>query len=114
MRARTSSPKSHCEIDGVGIEYSWGKSKAHFRKHNDCEPSNLHARNIVASHSLDVLPLGRRIRKFARRTREYKRAYKVLKDWGETMNQANLEKIVKESKRHRNAADFDSGFIDRA
>lgn len=37
------TPKAHPELAGVGIEYSWGKSKMHFRKVNDCNSKTFHS-----------------------------------------------------------------------
>jgi len=105
------TPKSHCEIAGMGIEYCWGKSKHYFRHHNDCDPANLHD-NVVKSLSVEVLPLAR-VRKFARRTREFKRAYREL-GTEKSGNYGLVARMVKERKRHRNAADFDKGFIRHA
>lgn len=69
------SPKGHPEVAGLGIEFSWGKSKYEFRRLNDCEPQHLHE-NIAKSLMPDVLD-AMRVRRFARKTREYKRAYMV-------------------------------------
>ena len=70
------SPKGHPELAGLGIEYSWGKAKTEFRKKKNCVPKDLHA-NIVNALAEDVLFL-LRVRKFARKTREYMRAYARL------------------------------------
>jgi len=40
------SPQCHPELAGVGIEYSWGKSKQHFRRHTDHVGKNLHTNTI--------------------------------------------------------------------
>ncbi len=71
------SPKCHPELAGLGIEYTWGKAKKAFRNIvNDCVGKNLH-NNIMKSVSKDFIPL-ERVWKFARRTRDYRRAYKDL------------------------------------
>ncbi|CAM9599800.1 unnamed protein product, partial [Pylaiella littoralis] len=72
------SPKCHPEVAGVGIEYSWGFSKQKFRrKHNDENPKNLHANIEKSMCTEEYLTIGR-VRRFARRTRDYCRAYRDL------------------------------------
>ena len=66
------SPKCHLELAGVGVEYSWGKAKMHFRRHTDHISRHLHA-NIEAAMASDVLTL-LRVRRYARKARAYRRA----------------------------------------
>eukprot|EP00733_Pompholyxophrys_punicea_P000124 Pompholyxophrys_punicea_v1_NODE_18_length_5920_cov_44.741176.p6 type:complete len:112 gc:universal NODE_18_length_5920_cov_44.741176:2643-2978(+) len=106
---------------GVGIEYSWGKSKLEFRRRiNDQIPANLHD-NILKSLCPQVLPLSR-IRKFARRTRDYRQVYRIfdirhaatgsesLEDTC-TGSHSLIETMRKERKSHRNIVDLESKFI---
>jgi len=68
--------KGHPELAGAGVEYSWGKAKQKFRRDvNDRVAAHLH-QNIVSCFSRleKFLPLSR-VRKFARKTRAYRRAY---------------------------------------
>ena len=67
------TPKGHPEIAGVGIEYSWGKAKQHYRRHNSLDPKLFH-NEVLQALSTEVLTL-ERVRKFARRARNYTRAY---------------------------------------
>lgn len=72
------SPKCHPEVAGVGIEYCWGKSKMSFRRRlNDYLPKNLH-RNVLASFGDEHLPLAR-VRRYARKTRDYLRVYEQMR-----------------------------------
>ena len=69
--------KGHPELAGVGVEYSWGKTKQKFRRDvNDRVALHLR-KNVVAcfSRAEKFLPLAR-VRKFARKTRAYRRAYR--------------------------------------
>ena len=100
------SPKCHPEVAGVGVEYSWGKSKMHFRRHTDHVARHLHA-NIVASMSAEVLTLTR-VRRYARKARAYRRAYSTSST---AMSRRSIEKQVKLYKRHRSALDIDWSFI---
>lgn len=69
------SPKFHPEVAGVEIEYSWEMSKLKVRRElNDEVPKNLH-QNIVVSMSREQILTLPRIRCFARRTRDFCRAY---------------------------------------
>lgn len=89
------SPKCHPEVAGVGVEYCWGKAKQHFRRHTDHIGKHLHE-NIVYCLSKEVQPL-RRVRKYARKARAYRRAYE-----GNTqMDKEDIEKHVKRQKSHR-------------
>ena len=100
--------KGHPELAGVGIEYSWGKAKQKFRRDvNDRKSGHLH-RNIVKCFSRDdlFLPLCR-IRKYARKTRSYRHAYRV----GKPNCFADIEKLVARRKQHRSAEVFDSKFL---
>lgn len=98
------TPKGHPEIAGVGIEYSWGKSKQHFRRNNSLDPQLFHT-EVFQSMSSEVLTL-ERVRKFARRARDYMRAYK-----GGNLTFDAVEKQCRNFKVHRSALDFDTGFI---
>jgi hypothetical protein len=115
------SPKGHPELAGLGVEYCWGKWKYDFRSRNtyrNAEKMNasedLH-RRVMESYnkSLDLF----RIRRFARKTRTYHRAYAKLHGicgWDEDKKlegYAAVEKFVKLSKTHRCALDQDFSFI---
>ena len=106
-------PKFHPEVAGVGIEYSWGMSKLKFRREiNDEVPKNLH-RNILASMCRETILTLSRIRRFARRTRDYCRAYlRLEKDADGTESRDSIEKMRKTCKAHRNIIDMEPGFID--
>uniref|UniRef100_A0A7S2DK14 Uncharacterized protein n=1 Tax=Haptolina brevifila TaxID=156173 RepID=A0A7S2DK14_9EUKA len=99
--------KGHPELAGVGVEYSWGKAKHKFRRDvNDCVAAHLHS-NIVKcfSRSEKFLPLAR-VRKFARKTRAYRCAYREE----QPNSLADVEKLVKAYKSHRSAEVFDKKF----
>ena len=93
---------------GAGaVEYAWGKAKQKFRRDiNDRVAAHLH-KNIVKCFSRleKFLPLAR-IRKFARKTRAYRRAYRE----GKPNSLADVEKLVKGYKSHRSADVFDKKF----
>ena len=97
-----TSPKGHPELAGVGIEYGWGGSKLVFRRTNDCVAKNLHS-NIV--RSFGVLTKAR-TRKYARRARAYRTAYKSIASTC-TSTEARVgsfelvEKMVQVCKIHR-------------
>jgi hypothetical protein len=97
------SPKGHCELAGDGIEYDWGRMKQTFRRKN--KYTRFHDL-ILQSMSHASLPLSTS-RKFARRARMYRRAYREGADNEHTA----IEKMVKLFKTHRNAKDFATAFI---
>jgi hypothetical protein len=105
------------ELDGRGKwarelliheeEYCWGKTKQKFRRDvNDRVQAHLHA-NIVKcfSRAEGFLPLAR-ARKFARKCRAYRRAYRD----GQPNSMADVEKLTKVYKSHRSADVFDKKF----
>ena len=97
------SPKGHCELAGQGIEYDWGKMKQNFRRKNKYK--HFHGL-ILDSMSRATLPLSTS-RKFARKARAYRRAYREDCD----NEHASIEKMIKTFKVHRNALDFAKKFI---
>ena len=100
------SPKGHCELAGQGVEYDWGRQKQHFRRHNKCKTgAGFHAL-ILASMSPRALPLSTS-RKFARKARAYRRAYRE----GVDNEHAVIEETIKKFRSHRNAVDFAGKFI---
>ena len=105
------SPKCHPEVAGVGIEYSWGMSKMKFRREiNDEVPKNLHD-NIVKSICPRNILTTERVRRFARRAREYCRSYRVLDEMGNIDGKEIIEKMRKKQKAHRNIIDMEPGFL---
>jgi hypothetical protein len=71
------TPKCHPEIAGRGIEYAWGYSKLRFRQDfNDAVAANLRD-NVMKSLDRQVITTNR-IRKFARKAREYKLTYALI------------------------------------
>mmetsp|Transcript_10653 Transcript_10653/g.31714 ORF Transcript_10653/g.31714 Transcript_10653/m.31714 type:complete len:184 (-) Transcript_10653:158-709(-) len=100
------TPKGHCELAGVGIEYFWGKMK-HCRRNNDPGGKLDFHSLVVDSMRREVLPPATAMR-FARKARAYMRAYRT----GESNSHASLESMVKSFKTHRNALDFAGKCID--
>jgi len=101
------TPKGHCELAGIGIEYCWGKLKKWYRRNNSPTGPADFFDLVVRSMSREVLPLTT-ARRFARKARAYMRAYLS----GESNEHALLEAMVKRFKTHRNALDFAGKFID--
>ena len=109
------TPKCHPEIAGRGVEYAWGYGKLRFRiDFNDAVASHLKD-NVMKSLDASVLTLNR-IRKFARKAREYKLTYALLfhcEESGkeERTGKDTIEHLTKLFKAHRSAMDADYGFI---
>lgn len=93
-------------LAGNGIEYDWGRMKQNFRRKN--RYVNFHDL-ILSSMAPESLPLSTS-RKFARKARAYRRAYRE----GVDNEHSCIEKMVKRYKAHRNAADFAKSFIKNA
>ena len=108
------TPKCHPEIAGRGVEYAWGYAKLRFRiEFNDAIAKHL-KQNVLNSLNQQVLTVNR-IRKYARKAREYKLTYSLIFDIndGETgsTSKDDIEHITKEFKAHRSAMDSDFKFI---
>ena len=113
------SPKAHPELAGLGIEYCWGKAKSDFRRNNAMDATrgtvveDLHKRTVKSLMGIDVL----RVRRFARKTREYMRAYARvhgLFGWHSERDRLAgheaVEKFVKKARTHRCILDQDFAF----
>lgn len=116
------SPKCHPELAGVGVEYSWGKSKLEFRrKINDEDPKHL-KENVLKALSTDGILTLERVRRFARRTRDYRRTYALLASKGDDLEELKrahggaegyklIEKMCAACKTHRNIVDMEVAFL---
>ena len=100
------TPRSHPEIAGLGVELALGKGKRDFRMLNNCDPKNLHANVLEAFKSLTI----ERMRKFARKTRTYKRGYRNLHAGGDVKDHHGVENFVK-AKTHRSTFDQETRFL---
>ena len=95
----------------MGIECSWDMSKIKFRREiNDEVPKNLHD-NIVKSIWPRNILTTERVRRFARRAREYCRSYRVLDEMGNIDDKEIVEKMRRKQKAHRNIIDMEPGFL---
>lgn len=114
------TPKCHAELAGEGIEYTWGCAKGNYRnltlsKKKGKENFRTSVKNCMSEEVLSL----ERIRKFARRARQYIVAYHAIDQHGdcEVEEKARkcgpvaLEGLIKKFKTHRCALDFDHKFI---
>ncbi len=108
------TPKYHPKIVGRGIEYAWAYSKLRFHHViNNAVTSHLEE-NVKAALSREVLTINR-IRKFARKARDYKLTYSYLVALadGEDASAAKgrIEHLTKLFKQHCSALNADYKFI---
>ena len=128
--------KCHPEIAGEGIEYDWGCGKGFYRRLplSAKKTKNKFRESVKSSLDMDKVLTVERRRLFSKRAREYMVAYSILDNnnseevveqglvegGGPSDNEPEtkphmtaylIEKIVKQYKSHRSAADFDAGFI---
>ena len=99
---------------GGGDRVLLGFSKQKFRRvHNDEVPKNLHANIEATMCTKNYLTIGR-VRRFARRAREYCRAYrKLLLDGVVVKSKELIEKMRAKQKAHRNILDMEPGFLNK-
>ena len=132
---RTS--KCHPEMAGEGVEYNWACAKNVYRRLPLLEKKTKakFRESVSKCLSTNVLTLERQ-RMFSRRAREYMVAYHSLDNQPKSdpksektkenttknnphtnnnplMSAYLIEKIIKQYKTHRSAADFDSGFVNK-
>jgi hypothetical protein len=100
------SPKYHAELAGQGVEYDFGRTKWWFRSHNSHSTAGLRAKSLE-SFSASVVTLAH-TRKFARRARDYMRAYQ------RGHKGLEVELATKKYKCHRSALDPDYHFVTEA
>jgi len=98
------SPKGHPELAGRGIEYCWGTSKVKFRLVNNCDAKRLAGYTEFSLGAVTV----KLARQHGRKSREYRRAYANPED---PQSKAAVEKLVKESKAHRNTFDQEVKYL---
>ena len=110
------TPKCHPEIAGRGIEYAWGYSKLRFRRDiNDAVSAHLET-NVEKALDREVLTINR-IRKYARKARDYQLTYFIMSeqekaDAGATSGgKFRIEHITKLVKTHRSALAADYSFV---
>ena len=117
------STKSHPELAGEGIEYSWGRAKSVYRRAKIAQKrgkENFRALVADCLSTKDEQGKGaltpEMVRKFSRRARTYILAYFYIEHEQENniseegLHEINIEHIKREFKTHRSAIDFDEKF----
>ena len=104
-----------CEIADIGIEYSWGKSKCHFRNINYCDQTSESAthrlRTLISDSLSPTVFTVDRVQKFAPKVRSYESAYRRIGDGADTAELLEIERLMKLCKSHRCTQMQDSSFI---
>jgi hypothetical protein len=103
------TPKGHCELAGQGIECCWGKSKKYYRRHNHTYARGSFKKLVIESMSRKNLGI-RTARTFARVARAYLNTYAT----GIVTAHADVERMRKVFRAHRNALDFAGKLIDES
>jgi len=113
------TPKSHCELAGEGIEYSWGVTKGVYRRKPLNSKRGKQSFKVLVHEctSREILST-KTVRKLSRRARAYISAYYSLyeskhngDDNTQVLTLPLIERVVKAFKNHRAAIDFDAGFV---
>jgi hypothetical protein len=112
--------KYHCEYAGEGIEYSWGYSKAMYRRAPlRRKKGKQNFDSLVAKCISREMISKDMVRKFSKRARQYMVGYKLMEMDANTkdecqqklISQCKIERMKKVLKTHRAALDFDSKFV---
>ena len=115
------TPKCHAELAGEGVEYLWACAKGAYRNMSLREKKGKDNFKASVCHCLSEEVITKvRIRKFARRARQYLMAYhaidtqqvdqQTLIDCA-TYGPVALTKLIIQFKTHRCAFDFDYKFV---
>ena len=113
------SMKSHLELTGKGIEYSWGRAKCFYWSAKLMDKTGkanfmklIQTRLFRATHKGGSLNI-HLVHKFSWRARQYILAYYHLEhDCGKKeVDELNIENVRKQFKTHWSAIDFDEQFI---
>jgi hypothetical protein len=117
------STKSHPELAGEGIEYTWGKAKGVYRNARLADKKGKDNFRKLVSHCLSTQKgagggeLSKEmIHKFSRQARHYILAFYYIEHEQESsitkeMSEINIKRVKKQFKTHWSAIDFDEKFI---
>jgi hypothetical protein len=115
------TPKCHAELAGEDVEYIWGGAKGEYRRLSLAQKRGKDNFKTSLYHCLseEVITI-ERVRKYARRARQYMMAYHAV-DTGQVDPQTHndclkfgpvaVDKLINNFKTHRCAFDFDYKFI---
>jgi hypothetical protein len=115
------TPKCHAELAGEGVEYLWACAKGAYRNMSLQEKKGKDNFKASVRHCLSEQVITKvRIRKFARRARQYLMAYHAI-DTHQVDQQTQIDcteygpvavmKLIGDFKTHRSAFDFDYKFV---
>jgi hypothetical protein len=115
------TPKCRAELAGEGVEYILGGAKGEYRRLSLAEKRGKDNFKAIIHHCLsEEVIIVKRVRKYARRAREYLMAYHAI-DSGQVDAQTHhdclkygpvaVDKLTNNFKTHRCALDFDYKFI---
>ena len=118
------TPKCHAELAGEGVEYVWACAKGAYRNMSlqDKKGKDNFKASVRDCLSDEVITTVR-IRKFARRARQYMMAYHAIdtrqldaqtQHYCTTHGTVALTKVIGNFKTHRYEFDFDHKFIKNA
>jgi hypothetical protein len=106
------SPKYHCKLAGLWIDYSWGLSKKWYRHLLMAEKRSSQAFRASVQNSLQRLTI-EQVQLFAAKARRYMLTYNMYDDdQSKQQTYKGIEKYVKtEMKSHRCTGDQEWGYI---
>ena len=108
-----TSPKYHCELAGEGVEYVWGLAKRFYRSVEIGEKRTKEKFQKTVRESILFVRKDHVIN-FGGKCRRYMMAYNAYDSNGDPLTYKLIERFVRISKTHRNIADQDKAFIEKA
>ena len=108
-----TSPKYHCELAGEGVEYAWGLSKRFYRSIEIGKKRTKEDFQNIVRKSIEFVKQ-EHIERFAAKCRRYMMAYNAYDKKNDPLTYKLIKRFVRISKTHRNIADQDKAFIEKA
>ena len=108
-----TSPKYHCELAGEGVEYCWGLAKRFYRSVGIEEKRTKEKFQKIVRESIEFVKK-EHVEKFSAKCRRYMMAYNAFNGDGDALTYKVIERFVKMAKTHRNIADQDKAFVEKA
>jgi len=108
-----TSPKYHCELAGEGVEYCWGLSKRFYRSLS-LEKKRTKAAFDKCVREAITFVKKEHVERFSGKCRRYMMAYNAYDQKKDPLTYKAIERFVKMAKTHRNIADQDKAFVEKA
>ena len=108
-----TSPKYHCELAGEGVEYAWGLAKRFYQSKTLQEEKTKDKFKEVVRASVEFVKK-EHVEQFSAKCRRYMMTYNAYDNNSDPLTYKVIERFVKMTKCHRNIANQDKAFVEKA